>query len=273
MRIGERSRVIAHRGFSGRAPENTLVAVRQAIAVGADMVEVDVTLTADHRVVCIHDDTLDRTTNGTGPVSGHTLAQLGRLDAGSWFSSSFRNQRIPTLDEVLDTVRGRILINIEIKEEAVTDQLAGGIAERVVRLVAEREMSETVVISSFAPVALEHVRAIDPTIPTASLFNQDLHFDMGPLEVVAEVGSQGLNLSRKRVTSEIVDRCHSNGIPLGVYTVNRRRQMRRQIQLGVHAMFTDRPDRLITILTKRIANSADGGDHEPIEEIPTPAAR
>jgi glycerophosphoryl diester phosphodiesterase len=97
-----RTRVIAHRGFSAAAPENTIAAVRAAIAVQADMVEIDVTLTADDSIVVIHDEILDRTTDGKGEVSRFTLAELKQLDAGSWFDPSFAGEPIPTLDQVLD---------------------------------------------------------------------------------------------------------------------------------------------------------------------------
>jgi glycerophosphoryl diester phosphodiesterase len=106
LELGGRTRVIAHRGFSGVAPENTLVAIRRGIEIGADMAEIDVTLSKDGYVVVIHDETLDRTTNGTGPVSDATLEELQRLDAGSWFAPEFAGEKIPTLGEVLDLVRG-----------------------------------------------------------------------------------------------------------------------------------------------------------------------
>ena len=114
-----RTRVIAHRGFSGAAPENTIASVRAAINVGADMAEIDVTLTSDGYIVVIHDETLDRTTDGSGEVFQFTLAELQELDAGSWFDRSFAGEPIPTLDQVLDEVEGRILLNVEIKSEAV----------------------------------------------------------------------------------------------------------------------------------------------------------
>jgi glycerophosphoryl diester phosphodiesterase len=191
MDVRTRPIVIAHRGFSAEAPENTLVAVRAAIAAGADMVEVDVTLTADGEVVVIHDDTLDRTTDGSGPVADHTLEQLLRLDAGSWFARRFRGERIPTLAQVLDEVRGRILINVEIKPEAVGEEVEGGIAERVVKLIEERDMRNQVIVSSFEPRALQQIDEIDPEIATASLYNEELHRDMDPLAIVGAVGDAG----------------------------------------------------------------------------------
>ena len=105
MRLGGRVRVIAHRGFSGRTPENTLVAVRMAVAEGADMVELDFQASLDGEIVCFHDDTLDRTTNGSGLVSQTPLARLKQLDAGSWFSPRFRDQAHRALREGGDAQR------------------------------------------------------------------------------------------------------------------------------------------------------------------------
>jgi glycerophosphoryl diester phosphodiesterase len=266
MELGNRTRVIAHRGFSARAPENTLVAVSSAIRIGADMVEVDVTLTSDGRLVCIHDETLDRTTNGTGIVQDHSLAELQRLDAGSWFSREFYNARIPTLEEVLDLINGRILLNIEIKPEAVTDA-DGGISALVVQAVIERKMADQVVVSSFEPRALRQVAAIDYTIVTATLYDEDLQAEASPLDIVAAARSQGFNVSRKQVDGDLVHLCHSNGIPVAVYTVNKTRHMRHMIDLGVHAVFTDHPDRLIQQMVKEQSEAVLGGKYPPIEDI------
>jgi glycerophosphoryl diester phosphodiesterase len=257
MTLGERTRVIAHRGFSAEAPENTLAAVRRAIEIGADMVELDVTMTADGNVICLHDETLDRTTDGRGPATERTLAEIRRLDAGSWFSAEFAGEPVPTLAETLDVVDGRILLNIEIKPEAVPHGVVGAVAD----LVRGRRMVDRVVVSSFAPEALRRMKLAAPEIATVSLFNDELHDGRDPLEVVLEVGSRGLNISAKRVTPELVERCHRHGLPVGVYTVNRTQPMRRLIRLGVHAIFTDRPDRVrevVRALGDQAAGSASG---------------
>jgi len=269
LTLDHRPVVIAHRGFSSYAPENTLGAVRAAIAVGADMVEVDVTLTADGHVVVLHDETVDRTTNGYGPVSEYTLAELQRLDAGGWFSISWTNERIPTLAQVLDATKGKVLLNIEIKPEAVGTSAKGGISEQVVDLVREHEMVDEVVISSFEPRALVQVRSLDRHIVTASLFDEDIHADMEPIDVVHEAGSKVFNISRKRVSSEIVQGCRSFGIPVGVYTVNSARAMRKMIRLGVHSIFTDHPDELLQMIRDEFISSPLDALHPP-SEITTP---
>jgi len=107
--------LIAHRGYSAEFPENTLAAFQGALDAGCHMIELDVTLTRDRRVVVIHDDTLDRTTTGKGPVRSASLAQLKKLDAGSWFSPAFSSERVPELGEVLDLMGGQVPLNIDRK--------------------------------------------------------------------------------------------------------------------------------------------------------------
>jgi len=242
--VGGSTRVIAHRGFSGAAPENTIAAVRAAIDVGADMAEIDVTLTSDGEVVIIHDKTLQRTTNGGGEILQFSLADLGQLDAGSWFSKTFAGERIPTLDAMLAEVDDRILLNVEIKSEAV----GLGVVEKVAAAIRARGMTDEIVVSSFSPTALEKMHALAPEIRTAVLYNKDLHEGMDPVEIVTGVGATVFNIKRVRLTPEMLQRCHDNGIPVGVYTVNKKRHMRRTITLGVDAVFTDHPDRMLEVL-------------------------
>lgn len=243
MEIGGPTRVIAHRGSSGTAPENTLVAIRRAIDVGADMVEVDVTVTADGHVILLHDETLDRTTDGEGVPTAQTLEAIRQLDAGSWFASDYAGERIPTLAEALCTVKDRILINIEIKSEAVEH----GVVPKVAELVIGHGMVDQVVVSSFSPEALSRMKTTAPEIVTASLFNKEIHTGRDPLEIIQEVGSRGFNISGKRLTQEMVDRCHDHEIPVAVYTVNEPAELRRLAAMGVDAVFTDLPDLMLEI--------------------------
>ena len=180
MKLGGPTRVIAHRGFSGAAPENTLAAFEKAIEVGADMFELDVLLSRDGRVVVIHDDTLDRTTDGEGKVAAFTLAELKKLDAGSWFSAEFAGERIPTLEEALRLAKGCILVNVEIKTEAV----GRGVVAKALEVIDELDMKDNVVISSFDPTALAKARELHPGIRTASLFDAELQKGMSPEAVL-----------------------------------------------------------------------------------------
>ena len=158
--------VIAHRGASSYAPENTLAAFDLALQMGARHIELDVDMTSDGHVVVIHDDTVDRTTNGSGPVTGHTLAALRALDAGSWFGAAFAGAQIPTLDEVLARYQGRAHVHTEIKGHT-TD-----LSHRTADLVRHHRMSDQVTITSFQRVRLEEVRAYAPELPTGWLVGE-----------------------------------------------------------------------------------------------------
>jgi len=244
-----RTRVIAHRGFSGAAPENTVAAVRAAIEIHADMVEIDVTLTSDGHIVVIHDETLDRTTNGSGEVFRYTLAELQELDAGSWFNPTFAGERIPTLDDVLTEVDGRILLNLEIKSEAVDR----GIVAKVASAIQREGMIDQVVVSSFSPTALKEMHSAAPEIRTAVLYNTKFHKGQDSVEIVTDLGARVFNIKRQRLTREMLRRCREHDIPVGIYTVNKPRRMRRLVKKGIDAIFTDHPDRLLVVLSPAAA--------------------
>ena len=239
-----RTRVIAHRGFSGAAPENTIAAVRAAIEIQADMAEIDVTLTSDGHIVVIHDETLDRTTNGSGLVSDFSLTALQQLEAGSWFAPRFAEERIPTLDAVLDEVEGRILLNVEIKSESVDR----GVVPKVASVIRKRGMIDQVVVSSFSPAALEQMHSEAPEILTAVLYNTKFHKGQDSVEIVTDLGATVFNIKRQRLTKKMMRRCADNDIPVGIYTVNKPARMRRLVKKGIDAIFTDHPDRLLEIL-------------------------
>jgi glycerophosphoryl diester phosphodiesterase len=248
---GGRTWVIAHRGFSGRAPENTVAAIREAIEIGADMAEIDVTLTADNRVVVIHDETLQRTTNDSGNVAEHDFDEIRSLDAGSWFAPQFAGEKVPTLSEVLDLVKGQILLNVEIKSEAVDR----GISDKVAAAIKERGMTDQVIVSSFSPTALEQMHAVAPEIRTAVLYNKELQRGQDPVEIVRGLGASAFNIRGSRLKAKMLRSCREQGIPVAVYTVDKPRKMKRWVKKGIDAIFTNHPDRLLEVLEKAPAAS------------------
>ncbi|WP_051541368.1 glycerophosphodiester phosphodiesterase family protein [Caldalkalibacillus mannanilyticus] len=147
--------VIAHRGSSQQAPENTLPAIQKAIQDQADAVEIDVQLTKDQEIVVIHDEWLNRTTNGSGLVSSHTFSRIRELDAGSWFSPNFSGVRIPHLEEVLLLLKPlSIELNIELKNGIIPYP---GLEEKVIRLIQNYQMEKQVILSSFRQDSLVDV--------------------------------------------------------------------------------------------------------------------
>jgi len=258
--MSPRVEVIAHRGFSGIAPENTLRAFEEAIACGADRIELDVQLTRDGVPVVLHDDLLDRTTNGKGLLRDLDRDALRGLDAGSWFGPGFLGEGIPTLDEVLDLCRGRIAVNVEIKAEDARAAPARpgrgpegtpGVEARVVDAITRRDVLGSVVVSSFDGRALERVRGLDSRIEIERLHDgADGHPGPAVLERAKALGAAGLNVSLEelRARPDLPHEAHALGLRVKVYTIDEPADMERAMALGVDGIFTNRPDRLLRIL-------------------------
>jgi glycerophosphoryl diester phosphodiesterase len=235
---------IAHRGASALAPENTIAAFERAVELGADAIEFDIHLSRDGELVVIHDDTLDRTTDGSGPVRERRLGELMRLDAGRWFGEGFAGQRIPSLDEVLDRFAGKVALALEIKAGST---FFPGIEEKVISALRERAAIDQAAVASFDHYALRRLKEIEPTIRTAALL-------VGrPVSLSALAGpakADGLALEASFVTKTEVEACRASGLQLAVWVVNDPAQMRHFIRLGVDGIITDRPDLLRLALTE-----------------------
>lgn len=241
--------VIAHRGISGRYPENTLLAFQHAIDVGSDWIELDVMSTADGVVIVSHDGTADRCTDGHGPFKLKTLAEVKQLDAGSWFAPEFAGQRIPTLDEALDFMGdGRIRLCIEIKGETTGDNLRTAWA--TVRILQQRNFLRHVVVSSFNHEALRAIKNWEPLIAT-SLDPEPQDGSCTPWELCQQVLRFNINAMQhtyQTLTPELIEEAHHHGFSLWTWTVNEPEEMCRVIDMGVDAIMTDFADVLINIL-------------------------
>src|SRR5208282_5830658 len=185
--------LIAHRGASGHAPENTLAAFRKAVALGVHFIETDLQLTRDTRLVAIHDDTVDRTTNGHGAVHDLTREELRKLDAGSWFGSEFTGERIPTLEEILEFAKKHdVVFYLELKPGGSW----GGEHALITALRNSGEIARTVVIS-FDAAILAAVRKIEPTLMTGLLYEGQLD---DPLDKALEIGARQVAVRGDLVT-------------------------------------------------------------------------
>lgn len=204
------------------------------------MVEIDVTLTRDRRVVVIHDATLDRTTNGKGPVAAHTLAELQELDAGSWFSRRFAGERLPTLDAVLDLSHRPELINIEIKPEAYEPERPPDAIERqVVEAVQRRGLGDRVLVSSFEWRILKSVSRM-PSPPAIGLLrNGSLPSD--GIDTCRSLGAYSWHCHHLAASRNRVKQLHEAGLQVFPYTVNSRKGIQKLIEIGVDGIFTDDP--------------------------------
>jgi glycerophosphoryl diester phosphodiesterase len=231
---------IAHRGASGTAPENTLAAFRAAIAVGAAMCELDVQTTRDHALVVIHDDTVDRTTDGQGAVKEMTLAQLKRLDAGVRFSATVpRGEPIPTLDEVFALTAGQCALNIELKSAQVE--------KGVVALMRKWKALETSMVSSFDWGRLARIHELEVAVRIGVLAEKNVP---RMFAAAARLSAYAINPRFDLVTSELCATAHARGLKVLVWTVDAPELMRLLIGCGVDGIMTNYPARLREVLSE-----------------------
>ena len=232
--LTKRPLVIAHRGASSDAPENTIAAFELALEQGADALEMDIHLSKDGHPVVIHDFTLERTTDGVGPVSERTVRELKRLDGGGWHGRSFRGQRLQTLQEVLERFRDRTRFWIELKGGS---DLYPGIEERVVSMLEVYEVVDRALVQSFDHAALARIRALNREVRVGALIAQP------PLDpgAGAQAGAAALCPGVHLVTAEAVAAMREAGLECHVWTVNDPAQMDRLVGWGVSGIITDRP--------------------------------
>lgn len=236
--------VAAHRGGAALWPENSLLAFKNALALGVDFLETDVHLTADGEVVILHDPTLDRTTTGTGPVADRRLADLAplRLRAADRTPT---DEPVPTLAQLLDLLApsgARLLL--EIKVDAARRPYAG-IEDKVLALIRARRLTSRVFIMAFQPDTLRRVRALAPMIPTVLLVNRARMEREGMAVVLAEardVRATHLGIDHRAIDDAVVPAARAAGLTLGAWTVNTEPDIRRVVELGVDIVITDRPD-------------------------------
>ncbi|MHB8138764.1 MAG: glycerophosphodiester phosphodiesterase [Smithellaceae bacterium] len=245
---GDKVTIIAHRGASAYYPENTIPSFKAAIGMGADMVEMDVQLTLDGEVVVFHDKNISRCTNARGSIADYPYAELQKLDAGSWFDRKFKGEKIPALSKVLTFCKNRIAVNIEIKTEAVTNVIPGGIEEKCLKIVNRIGMRKHVIFSSFDPRAVQHLKQIDRQAPVAVLFEKKHYGSQLPSDIVASLGADAFNCSRRELGKKWLADLKHHGIPASVYVVNDEKSMKHLLGLGVDGIFTDKPDILKGVL-------------------------
>lgn len=242
-----RPRVVAHRGASAVAPENTLAAVTAAVARGADAVEVDVQSSRDGVPVIVHDAGLARTTDlrkrrpdrANAPVSAFTYAEIRSLDAGSWFGPAYAGERVPTLEQVLETLRpsGTGLL-LELKNPTSNPHLVAQVAE----VLGCFSYGVDVTVQSFDGEALRSFGRLVPDVPRALLVRN------APRHPVLEAWASAVNPWHGSVTSAYVRRAQLAGLRTSVWTANSRTAIRRAADAGVDAIITDRPARALSVL-------------------------
>lgn len=236
----------AHRGASAACPENTMAAFRKGLELGATGIETDVQMTRDGGLVLIHDESLDRTTDGKGFVKDLTLREVLEVDAGSWFGAAFSGERIPTLEDLLDLLQPtETILNIELKNGIF---LYPGMEEKVIAAVREFGMSERVILSSFNHYSLAYCKSLAPDILTGILYMEGLY---RPWDYAATLRADALHANHFAVLPEFAAEASEHGIDYHPFTVNDPERMKYLIDAGVAGIITDYPDRLAGLLAAR----------------------
>jgi glycerophosphoryl diester phosphodiesterase len=231
--------IIAHRGFSEEAPENTMAAFRMAADAGADMIELDVRETADHRFVVIHDKKIRRTTALRGDVRSYTTAELRRMDNGTWFGKAFAHERIIRLGDALQLARHGMLFNIEIKTDVKTD--VHRTAETLLEEVQKMKCMHRVLFTSFNNKAIKAINQCGSGVATGILFNPLKNFRRSPSQLITHVQAQAFVCSKYQINSDVVADTHKAGFRVFVYGISTERDVRRMLKLGVDGLIANDP--------------------------------
>ena len=232
--------VIAHRGHSEEAPENSIAAFHRAIEAKADMIELDVRLSSDNEFVVFHDKKLNRTSNGRGLLKKFSAKELSEFDNGSWFSRKFSRERIPLLRDVLPLTKHGIMINIEIKPD-VASVGERSLEEEIVRVVSKSKASHHVMYSSFNHFMMSAIKRIDDSIVTGILYNPIADFRHSPSQLAARARAEIFICSKYQLNGDVMHDAHKNDCRVYVYGVKSERDVERMVRLGVDGIIADNP--------------------------------
>jgi len=243
--------IIAHRGFSDEAPENSLAAFRKAIESKCDMIELDVRLSADNVPIVFHDRRLQRTSSSSGLVSKKTALQLSAIDNGSWFSPKFSRERIPSLADVLPLAK-RVKLNIEIKPDVVSSN-GMSVVEIVLGEVHNAKVLSRTIFTSFNHAMMKEVKQIDSSLTTGVIYNPITNFRKSPSTLVKNAHADIFVCSKLQITKDVVADTHDAGYLLYVYGVKTGRDVQRMLELDIDGIICNNPRfvrETIELLTK-----------------------
>ena len=232
-------KIFAHRGASGYAPENTLTAIKKAIEMKADGVEIDIQLTKDGKIVVIHDWKVDRTTTGRGFVYELNFGYIRSLDAGQWYTKDFIGEVVPTLEEVLDILPNDMMLNIEIKDIA---RKHSNIEEKMLEVLKKYpEKFNNIIVSSFHHDKIRKLQELEPKLKLALLTDSEF------IEIEKYLSTNGLNSYSYHpeinlISKKDIEILHKNGIKVFVWTVNKEEDLDYLVTLGVDGVITNYPD-------------------------------
>jgi Glycerophosphoryl diester phosphodiesterase len=240
----KRSLNIAHRGFSGKYPENTMIAFEEAVRAGCDGIETDLHMTKDGIIVICHDEKLDRTTDGKGFIVDYNYRELKQFNAGARFSEGIFNEKIPTLDEFLDFVKEKgLVINMELKNNIIN---YAGLEESVIKKVHEYRLEENVILSSFNHYSMLKVKKLEQGIKTGLLYAATLY---NVHEYAKGLNADAVHPFFPAVQDKnIVKEIKESGLMINTYTVNEKVYMKQLMELGIDGIITNFPDRMKELL-------------------------
>ncbi len=233
--------VTAHRGASGLAPENTLSSMKAAMENNADFSELDAQETADGVIIVLHDDGLKRTAGAEKNIWEMNYDELKNYEVGSWYDKQFDGEKIPTLQEVIDLVKGKMKINIELKMNGHEKMLA----EKVVKIIDQNNFADQCIVTSFNYDEIKKVRKINKDIKVGYIFSK-MPEDIDVFTANCDL----LSVNKKLVDENFVKKAHENGKAVHVWTVNETEDMERLIALGVESIITNYPNKLNDVLNR-----------------------
>jgi glycerophosphoryl diester phosphodiesterase len=240
--------IIAHRGASGNAPENTLAAFKLALENHVDFIEIDVHLSKDSVPVVIHDNTLNRTTNGKGLVFEHELKQLKKLDAGSWFSKTHQGEKIPTLEEVINLTKGKCKLLIEIKHGS---NRYPNIEELTLQIIHKLQVQNQCIIQSFDEDVIANLKKLKCSVEVHKLIEGD--FPVKLYNIYSSINHKtkkgkasigAINPNQSSVNQKFIKNIHKQKKKTFIWTVNDQKDMMRMIKMGVDGIITNYPEKL-----------------------------
>ncbi|MES5938878.1 MULTISPECIES: glycerophosphodiester phosphodiesterase family protein [unclassified Bacillus cereus group] len=244
---------IAHRGASAYAPEHTIAAYKLGQQLKGDYIEIDLQMTKDGHLVAMHDETVNRTTNGTGLVKEHTLEEIKQLNVGSFFNEKhpslakkeFEGAKVPTLEEIIETFGHNANYYIETKSP---DEYPG-MEEKLLEIIKHYEISDKVIIQSFSEASLQKIHSIDVNIPLVQLIPYKKAAQLTELEMKKyKTYCIGLGMNYKYIDSAYVKKIQKYGLEVHPFTVDNETDMKKLLLWGVDGMFTNYPDRLHSLL-------------------------
>lgn len=232
--------IIAHRGFSDEAPENSIAGFKKAVEAECNMIELDVRLSADNVPMVFHDRRLQRTSNGSGAINKKHSRQLAMIDNGSWFSPKYSRERIPQLADVFPLIKKGITLNIEIKPDIASTN-GTSVVELVVDEARKAKALHKTIFTSFNHAMVKEVKQIDTSLTSGVIYNPISHFRKSPSTLVKNAHADIFVCSKIQITNDVVADTHDAGYHLYVYGVQTGRDVQRMLEMGIDGIICNNP--------------------------------